>query len=285
MTHEGRHRVESHYRAGGRASAQRWALLASLAVSGAARPIALAAAAGAPSCAAFDHEHQAWTRPLTQFVKDGWVDYGTLQRQARPALSAYLDVLSAVSRTCYAGWTREQRLAFWINTYNAYAVELILEHYPVRSIRAIGWLPGSAFRTKFIPMKDLAGGDLSLDDVEHEHLRKEFGEPRIHFAIVCASVSCPPLRSEAYRAGDLERQLDDQARRFLADPTKNRFDRKSRTLHLSPIFKWFREDFEQAAGSLPAFVARHVDPATAAALREPGVRIEFLDYDWSLNGR
>ncbi|TMB47614.1 MAG: DUF547 domain-containing protein, partial [Deltaproteobacteria bacterium] len=147
---------------------------------------------------------------LEQYVKAGRVDYGGLRREARPALSAYLDVLSAVSRTCYAAWTREQRLAFWINSYNAYAVQLVLEHYSVRSIRAIGWWPGSAFRTKFIPMKDLAGSDLSLDDVEHEHLRKEFGEPRVHFAIVCASVSCPPLRSEAYRAADLDRQLDDQ---------------------------------------------------------------------------
>ena len=95
-------------------------------------------------------------------------------------------------------------------------------------------------------------------------------------------MSCPPLRSEAYRAADLERQLDDQARRFLADPARNRFDPTSRTLHLSSIFKWFRGDFE---GTLPAFVARYVDPATAAALREPGVRVEFLDYDWSLNGR
>jgi len=265
-----------------KASRRRWALFACLVAAGALPPLA---AAAAPPCAAFDHEHRVWTRLLEQYVKAGRVDYGGLRREARPALSAYLDVLSAVSRTCYAGWTREQRLAFWINSYNAYAVQLVLEHYPVRSIRAIGWLPGSAFRTKFIPMKDLAGGELSLDDVEHEHLRKEFGEPRIHFAIVCASVSCPPLRSEAYRAADLERQLDDQARRFLADPTKNRFDRKSRTLHLSPIFKWFREDFEQAAGSLPAFVARYVDPATAAVVKEPGLPIEFLDYDWSLNGR
>jgi len=262
-------------------SIQRAAFLICLVAAGAISPVA----AAPPSCATFDHEHRAWTHLLEQYVDGGRVDYAGLHRDARPALSAYLHVLSAVSRTCYAEWTREQRLSFWINTYNAHAVELILEHYPVRSVRAIGWLPGAAFRTKFIPMKDLAGGDLSLDDVEHEHLRKEFHEPRIHFAIVCASVSCPSLRSKAYRATDLDRQLDDQARRFLADPTKNRFDAKSGTVGLSSIFKWFREDFEEAAGSLPAFVARYVDPATAAALREPGVRIEFLDYDWSLNGK
>lgn len=102
---------------------------------------------------------------------------------------------------------------------------------------------------------------------------------------MCASKSCPALRSEAYRPGDLERQLDDQARQFIRDPSKNRFDANSRTLYLSSIFAWFREDFENAAGTLGDYVGRYVDATTAAALREPGVRIEFLDYDWSLNGR
>ena len=260
-------------------SAADGALLAWLALGSAA------SSSAAPSCAAFDHDHRAWTRLVGQYVADGRVDYASLHHDARAELSAYLDTLSAVSRPCYAEWTRDQRLAFWINAYNAYTVSLVLEHYPVRSIRSIGWVPGSAFRTKFIPMAALADGDLSLDDIEHGHLRKEFHEPRIHFAIVCASVSCPPLRSEAYRPADLDRQLDEQARRFLGDPTKNRVERESRTLRLSPIFKWFREDFEKAAGSVPAFVARYVDPATAAACREPDVRIEFLDYDWSLNGK
>ena len=255
------------------------ALLACLALGSAASSVAAA------PCAAFDHEHRAWTGLLARYVVEGRVDYAGIHRDARAAVSTYLDALSGVSRDCYADWSRAQRLAFWINAYNAYTVELVLEHYPVRSIRAIGWLPGSAFRTKFIHMKDLAAGDLSLDDIEHGHLRKDFGEPRIHFAIVCASVSCPPLRSEAYRPADLDRQLDEQACRFLADPTKNRVERESRTLRLSPIFKWFREDFEKAAGSVPAFVARYVDPATAAACREPDVRIEFQDYDWSLNGK
>jgi len=263
-----------------RASLRRPAFLTCLIAGGALPPVA-----ASPPCATFDHEHRAWTHLLERYVRDGRVDYAGLHRDARPALASYRDALSAVSRTCYAEWTREQRLAFWINAYNANAVELVLEHYPVRSIRAIGWVPGSAFRTTFIPMKDLAGGELSLDDIENGHLRKEFGEPRIHFAIVCASVSCPSLRSEAYRAADLDRQLDDQARRFLADRTKNRFDLGSRTFHLSSIFKWFREDFEKASGSLPAFIARYVDPETAAALAEPGVRLEFLDYDWSLNGK
>src|SRR5262249_10247076 len=133
---------------------------------------------------------------------------------------------------------------------------------------------------RFIPMPGLKGGTVSLDDIENGTLRADFREPRIHFALVCASRSCPMLRGEAYRATDLDRELDDQARVFLADSTKHRFDPATDTLYLSSIFKWFRADFEAAAGSLPAYVTRYLnDPRVTA----PGVRIEFLDYDWSLN--
>ncbi|MGH7894503.1 MAG: DUF547 domain-containing protein [Candidatus Binatia bacterium] len=121
---------------------------------------------------------------------------------------------------------------------------------------------------------------MSLDDVEHGRVRKDFAEPRIHFALVCAAKSCPPLRDEAYRAADLDRQLGDQGRTFLHDPTKNRWDAATRTLELSSIFKWFREDFEKAAGTLPAFVARYLDDPGATA---QDARIRFLAHDWSLN--
>jgi hypothetical protein len=179
-------------------------------------------------------------------------------------------------------WGRAERIAFWINTYNAFTVKLVLDHYPIASIRTIGWLPGAAFRERFIPMPGLKGGNVSLDDIENGTLRADFREPRIHFALVCASRSCPMLRGEAYRAKDLDRQLDDQARSFLGDSTKNRFDATTNTLHLSSIFKWFRVDFETAAGSLRAYVGRYLNDPRAV---EPGVRIEFLDYDWSLNDR
>ena len=147
-------------------------------------------------------------------------------------------------------------------------------------------MPGAAFRERFIPLQSLRGQVLSLNDIEHEILRKELGEPRIHFAIVCASKSCPELRSEAYRAKTLDEQLTQAARSFISDPSKNRFDAAARTLRLSPIFDWFRADFERSSASLPAFVARYAEPAVATALSSGGeVRIEFLDYDWSLNGR
>ena len=219
------------------------------------------------------------------YVKDGLVDYAGLKKDGQADLGAYLGSLESVSRHCYDAWTREQKLAYWIDVYNAYTVRLILDHYPLESIRAIGWLPGAAFREDFIPLERVWGKTLSLDDIEHEIVRKEFMEPRIHFAVVCASRGCPVLRSEAYRAVDLDQQLDEAVRAFVGDAGKNRFDRASRTLYLSSIFKWFREDFERAATTLPEFVARFADEPTASAIRAGSVRIEFLDYDWSLNGR
>lgn len=239
----------------------------------------------ASKATAFDHAHAAWTRLLGNFVKDGWVDYAGL-RGSRAELDAYLAALENVRPPEYEAWARPERLAFWINAYNAYTVRLILDHYPVESIKRIGGLFRGPFSKTFIPLKGLRGKDLSLDDVEHRILRKEFDEPRIHFAIVCASKSCPALGPEAYGAADLDRQLDEAARAFLADPKKNRIDRAKRALEISSIFKWFREDFEKAAGTLPAFLARFTDVETAKALREGEEwKIGFLDYDWSLNGR
>jgi hypothetical protein len=208
------------------------------------------------------------------------VNYAGLARDGQTPLAAYLDTLSGTCASDYEGWTRDERIAFWINVYNAFTVRQVLDHHPIDSVRRIGWLPGAAFRRRFIPMEGLRGGRISLDDVEHATLRADFREPRIHFALVCAARSCPALRAEAYRASDLERQLEDQGRTFLRDPTKNRFDPATKVLYLSSIFRWFRGDFEAAAGSLPAFVSRYMDDAGVTA---PEVRVEFLDYDWALN--
>ncbi|GIW42735.1 MAG: DUF547 domain-containing protein [Candidatus Binatia bacterium] len=236
-------------------------------------------------CPQFDHEHAAWTAILQRYVSGGWVSYTELRDSGMPDLRRYLASLEAVCREDFDAWTEAEKLAFWINAYNAYTVKLILDHYPVKSIRSIGLLPGAAFRERFIPLQNVRGHLVSLNEIEHEILRREFREPRIHFAIVCASKSCPALRSEAYRASRLDDQLDDAARTFLRDVHKNRFDPVTRTLYLSSIFRWFREDFERAASSLPAFVAPYFDRSTAAEILAPGVKVEFLDYDWSLNGR
>lgn len=245
--------------------------------------LALALLAAPPvawsACTDVDPRHAAWTAIVARRVEAGRVDYAGLQREDGAALDAYLATLSGVCAADYERWTRAGKIAFWINAYNAFTVRLVLDHHPIASIRDIGWVPLAAFRRKFIPMEGLKGGTISLDDIEHRTLRSAFREPRIHFALVCAARGCPPLRAEAYRGADLERQLDEQARAFLADPTKNRVE--GETLHLSPIFQWFRGDFEAAGGSLAAFVAPYL------GTRAPGAwtRIEFLDYDWRLNDR
>ena len=240
-----------------------------------------ATAAGA-ACTPLDQTHAQWSAILARWVAGGSVDYGGLQREGRPALAAYLATLSGTCAADYERWRRTERIAFWINAYNAFTLQLILDHYPIASIRKIGWLPGAAFRQQFIPMRELKGGLISLDEIENGTLRRAFREPRIHFALVCASRSCPPLRGEAYRGADLDAQLDDQARAFLRDPAKNRVDASARTLYLSSIFKWFRGDFEAAAGSLPSYVAQYLDAGGAPV---SDYAVAFLAYDWSLNDR
>lgn len=235
---------------------------------------------GQAACSTVDTEHAEWTSILARRVADGRVDYAALQREDRGALDAYLASLSGTCADDYARWTTPEKIAFWLNAYNAFTVKLILDNYPIASIRKIGFLPLAAFRERFIPMPGLKGGSISLDDIEHDTLRAAFKEPRIHFALVCASVSCPALRAEAYRGADLDAQLDEQARDFLGDPTRNRFDAASQTLFLSAIFDWFHDDFATAAGSVPAYVAPFM-----AIRPDPDVKVRFLDYDWQLNDR
>lgn len=255
---------------------------------------AAAPATPGTTCVDFDQSHAAWGELLARHVKAGEVDYTGLRTTSRPAFDAYLHTLEGVCRTRFDTWSPNEQLAFWIDAYNAYTIRFILDHWPIDSIRAYGVLPGAAFREAFIPLGALHGpapgkaGLVSLNDLENEILRKDFAEPRIHFAIVCASKSCPELRFEAYRADRVNAQLDDAARRFLADPAKNRFEPATKTYHLSPIFDWFEGDFERAAGSVPAFVRRFAPPEAAAALTGGGaeaVKVDFQDYDWSLNGR
>ena len=152
-------------------------------------------------------------------------------------------------------------------------------HYPIDSIRSIGGLFSPVWKK---PAGEIAGRPYTLHEIEHEILRP-MGEPRIHAAIVCASLSCPPLRREPYRAAELDAQLDDNSRRWLSDPRKGaRIDRSSRTLHLSPILDWFAEDFD---GGVVAFVGAHLPADEAEWLRAQGraLRVRYFDYDWSLN--
>jgi hypothetical protein len=225
-------------------------------------------------------DHGRFDRLLSAHVVDGTVDYAAFASSRD--FTGYLGSLSTVDPAQLA---RDERLAFWINAYNAFTIELINRNEERRSIRKIS----RPWGVRFIR---LGGRMLSLDDIEHEIIRKEFGEPRIHFALVCAAKGCPPLRTEAYTGAALERQLDDQAMTFLTrTPAKNRVDVATGTAYLSPIFKF--RDYERDFGGTREAIGRYV----ATYLRRAGMRAEadllergrfalkYTDYDWSLNGR
>jgi len=207
---------------------------------------------------------------LRAHVKAGRVDYPAFRDEA--AFRAYAGALGAP----FGAAGREERLAGYINAYNAFAIQGILD----------GLSPSSFLgRQRYFKLQTwpIDGRSISLERLENDVIRP-FGDPRIHFAIVCASKSCPPLRGEAYVAERLDVQLDDQARQFVNDPSKNRFDKATRTAHLSEIFKWFDEDF-RGAGSVQKYIARYVaDPEVARDLANDGYAVKWLAYDWSLNG-
>lgn len=203
-------------------------------------------------------------------------------KAAPQALDAYVSQVEAVTRAEYDGWSRDHQMAFLINAYNALTLKLVLTGYPdITSIKELGGWFSTPWKKEFFT---LFGEPSTLDHIEHGLLRRDFDEPRIHFAIVCASIGCPMLRTEAYRAERLDTQLDTAARTFLRDATRNRYDPATGTLEISRIFDWFEEDFLRADPSVPAFVARYMaeDEATRKRLSDPA-RVRFLEYDWSLN--
>jgi len=245
---------------------------------------------------AFDHGHAAWDALLKRDVavasggNSSRVDYAAFKRD-QDALNRYLDGLAAVTPSEYQGWTREQQLAFLINAYNACTIKLVLTRYPgLKSIKDVGSFLQSPWKKEFFT---LLGAPRSLDNVEHGMIRAPgaFDEPRIHFALNCASVGCPMLREEAYVAGQLDAQLESGARRFLGDRSRNRYDPVSGKLELSPIFDWYKADFEKGGrgvNSVPEFLARYADfiadeAAGRALVRRGKLPIRYLDYDWTLN--
>jgi hypothetical protein len=235
---------------------------------------------------AFDHAHATWTEVLQTCVRDGGFDYAKLKRD-RSKLDAYLAALRAVTPETLAGWNEKQRFAFWINTYNAFCIQKVIDNYPLKSIRRLDGAFGinTVFDKGFIPLKahhpDGKDDELALNDIEHGILRKRFKDARLHAAINCASASCPPLRAEAYTAEELDQQLEEQMRAFVDDPARNRIDPAKKELEISEIFKWFAEDFERDARSVKEYLIRFAPPEKAEFIRS--AKIRYLDYDWDLN--
>jgi len=226
-----------------------------------------------------EHTHAAFTEILKTHMRGSRFDYAALKEDP-DKLITYLDTLAAVKRSEYDAWTREQQMSFLINLYNAATLKLVIDHYPIESIREIGGLLRSPWKQSVVRM---FGEMVTLDHVEHEVLRPDFKEPRIHFAVNCASIGCPDLRSEAIRAVDLDRQLEEQTQAFLSDRTRNHFDAENKTLHLSPIFKWYSEDFVESSGSIATFVAPYLSDREQATIEQGDIRIRHTDYNWNLN--
>jgi uncharacterized protein DUF547 len=242
---------------------------------------------------AFDQQHGSWDTLLKTHVV--WIENGVASRvdytafqKDRAELKRYLQTLSAVSQSEFDGWTKAQQLAFLIDAYNAFTVELILTEYPrYKSIRAYGALLRSPWKKRFFT---LLGAERSLDDVEHGLIRAPgvYDDPRIHMAVVCASVGCPALRNEAYVADRLDAQLADGVTRFLSDRSRNRYNSKDGVLEVSSIFDWYGKDFAARYGSVLQFLAKYSDrladaPADRERIRRAESSLRYLDYDWDLN--
>ena len=221
-------------------------------------------------------DHSLYAELLNDYVKHGMVDYRGF-KDHEPKLDRYLKILEEVDSKKLR---RNEQFAFYINAYNAWTIKLILSAYPgLRSIKELGGLFTSPWKRKICRID---GDILTLDNIEHDILRPRFRDPRVHFAVNCASKGCPPLRSEPYLGRTLDRQLDDSVSSFVNNPERTRFEVK--TLFLNKIFDWFSEDFK---GDVVGFVLKYAKGALKKRI-ESGrheLKIRYLDYDWSLNGR
>lgn len=261
--------------------------------------LVITAAATHGARATFDYA--SYDSVLRAFVDDGLVDYEGIKTDRR-GLDRYLSQLAEVSGREFEMWSANERKAFWINAYNAITIDGILRSYPIES----GGFPESRrfprssiqqiknfWDTAFVPVM---GKSITLNEIEHEILRREFDDPRIHFVLVCAAKGCPLLENRAFTPDDLDARLERASSDFISNPEKVRLDRKGNALYLSSIFDWYKSDFRSSeeAGSLFSgydsevrgvveFVSGLMARADRAYVIEKRPRIEYLEYDWSLN--
>ncbi|MDX1762756.1 MAG: DUF547 domain-containing protein [bacterium] len=242
--------------------------------------------------------NEAWGQLLATHVESGRVDYGRIKDKP-DLLKKSLQEFRQISRQEYGKWNREAQIAFWINAYNLFTIKAVVDNYPPRgwnliypklSIRQIGGVwDATVYRT--------AGQVVSLSQIEHKILRGLFKEPRIHFALVCASLGCPPLLAEPYDEENLEQRLEFQVYRFLEDPEHGlRWEPEARILYLSKIFFWFGLDFDyyyrqnkrypdwsMEKRNAVNFVWSYLPQEILGQLEESEFKVKYLDYDWSLN--
>ncbi len=258
---------------------------------------------GAENSGKFDQSHSIYDSLLKRYVHNGRVDYKGFISSSEE-FNIYLKQLGSVSEKAYSSWTREEKLAFWINAYNAFTIKAVIDHYPIkRNIRlasiifprnSIRQIDGVWDKLKF----QAVGRTVTLEEIEHGILRKEFKEPRIHFAIVCASLGCPDLWDEAYKSNVINEQLEGAAIGFINNPQKGvRINPADGTVRLSKIFNWFGGDFIEKYESTELFkdlspkeravldfVRKHLKSEEERKFLEgDNFKISYLDYDWSLN--
>jgi hypothetical protein len=239
-------------------------------------PIGAIAASAIPDSVGPDYS--LFTQALRDHVKDGVVNYKALKADKR-----FADFIAILQKTDSNTISKKNRLAFWINVYNAFVLKIVCDKYPVKSImsKTAYALGKSNFQKKLVTIN---GVQYSLNDVENNVIRP-FGDPRIHFAINCAAKSCPPLRSEAFEPARLSAQMDEQARNFINDPEKNSFDFAKNEIMVSKIFDWFEEDFKKYDAGVPAFISRYLPPEPGKQLlaNAKTVKIKHHEYNWDLN--
>ncbi|MGA1582464.1 MAG: DUF547 domain-containing protein [Saprospiraceae bacterium] len=209
--------------------------------------------------------HDLWAKQLAEFVdSEGRVDYDGWSVKASK-LNAYLKTLG--EQPPGKEWSAHEQMAYWINAYNAFTVKMVIDHLPIKSLRDIH--DGNPWVVSWIRIGEEV---LSLDDIEHQRLRAQFQEPAIHFALNCASVSCPPLSQQAYHAHNLPEMLQERTRAFINHPNYNLIEKNQ--IQLSKIFDWYADDF----GDVRAYINQYCEPPLRA-----DIPLEYLEYDWSLN--
>ncbi|MBX7230925.1 MAG: DUF547 domain-containing protein [Bdellovibrionales bacterium] len=237
---------------------------------------------------AFDHQHALWTTTLKNFQNQkGLINYKTLKEESSTdsehSFNQYLTSIQSVAFKEYETWTTDQKKAFLINSYNALTVKLIIEHYPVTSIKKIGGFFGNPWKISFFHLLDKK--ITTLDEIEHTWLRPNFKDYRIHAAVNCASISCPSLKHEAYIANLLNTQLDEQMKIWLKDPSRNQINLKNNTFQVSKIFDWYKSDFHDWGPGVPNIILKYLSDKNVPSQRTPSsqMKVKYLEYKWDLN--
>ena len=221
--------------------------------------------------------HELFDQVLQEHVDEaGQVNYTKLKANPEK-LEAYLDLLAFSANPKELPYNAQ--LAFWVNAYNALVIKGVVDRYPITSVRKVKRFSGFFYRLKFW----VAGKTYTLDYIEHDIIRKEFVDPRVHFVLGCASSSCPPLANRAYTADTIEERLEIATFNFVQNPEQVRIDRAERHLYLSKIFKWYEDDFKEGYDGAVDFLADYLPPEDTEFLESTEVKLRYLDYDWTLN--